>query len=138
MKTYYCFYVELIEGESSRRGTAINAESPSEAYEAFLAKEGTYQIPVSIDPPGVFTASHVFEDHIGTPEDKEAQRTAKETRREIKEATTNAHSSLSSTDILLKKLIAKQDETNQRLRKIRWCLLGILVILAIWNIRVFG
>jgi hypothetical protein len=142
MKTYNCFYVECIDGESSRRENKIDAESPREAYDAFLAKEGIYQITVQVDPSGVFSVSEVFRDHIGNPEAKESQRKAKEEQHEIEEATANAlskaRSSLSSNDMLLSELIAKQDETNQLLRKIWWVLVSIGIILAIWNIRVFG
>lgn len=50
------------------------------------------------------------------------------------QATKKAYNSLSSTDVLLKQLIAKQDETNQWLRKIRWSLVSIFIIIMVWHL----
>ena len=70
MKTYSCRYTRALDGESLHRVAEIDAESAREAYEAFMAKEGSYQIVVQVDPPGIFSVSEFFKDHIGTSEDK--------------------------------------------------------------------
>jgi len=100
----------------------------------------------------MFAVSEVFRDHIdkaeaigeqakaeAAPEKATRIEAADAKRQELHAAAAeDAQASLSSTDMLLKELIGKQTETNQLLKLIRWTLAGILIMLAIWNIRVFG
>ena len=67
----------------------------------------------------------------------------KQTEAKQAEAKEAAQSSLSSTDVLLKELIKEQKQmikeqkqTNEWLKKVRWSLLGINVIMVLWY--VFG
>lgn len=130
MKTYKCEYYEWIDGIWVSE--KIQAESHREAYEKFLASQGVF--PKSVIVRSGFTdEGTIFDDHVKSARAASVQAIA------IKQtATEDAEASLTSTDVLLKQLIAKQDETNQWLKAIRWTLAGIGIMLAIWNIRVFG
>ena len=132
MKTYKCEYIASVNGEFV--SAKIEAENHRQAYDKFLENHGTYNASVMVkagfSDPGAYFADHV-------------QKSLEQVNREQsmvaeEQAAKEAQSSLSSTDVLLKQLIAKQDETNLWLKAIRWTLAGILIMLAVWNIRVFG
>ena len=137
MKTYKCEYTQFVNDRHLEED--IDAESHREAYEKFLENHGTHNAPVYVTS-GIFGSGEVFKEHIKKAPDKAARMEAADAKRqEIQAAATeDAKASLSSTDILLKQLIEKQTETNQWLKLIRWTLAGILVMLGIWNVRVFG
>ena len=132
MKSYRCKYES--HGTTHWDWVTIEAETDRDAYEAYL-KQTSYQ------PAKVFVewgslllgGSSSFVDHKAHAE-LEAKRSAAEIQRVKTKANQEAQSSLSPTEKLLKKLIAEQRETNQWLRKIRWSIWCILLILAIWNL----
>ena len=128
METYKC---EFTNGSQSEK---IRANSYRDAYDKFLANQGLIQIPVIVFS-GIMDTGEVFKDHIwgGTDEAADAKRQEMHVA-----AAEDAQASLSSTDMLLKELSKKQTEATQWLKAIRWSLAAILIMLAIWNIRVFG
>jgi len=135
MKTYKCEYVEyidcqLIVGE-------YQAATPQEAYEKFLGdQQVVHNVAVVVTVSGDhLDVGETFKDHLKNIEEQTKKKKA--LAKKVKTAEAMAHSSLAATDILLRQLIEKQNETNQWLRKIRWVLLAIGFILMIWNIRVF-
>ena len=68
MKNYRCSYTGYIADENYRREHEISANSSREAYELFITREANFQIPVQVDPPGMFAVSEVFRDHIDKAE----------------------------------------------------------------------
>ena len=148
MKTFRCEYEEYIDGKLIMG--QIQAESHQEAYEKFLASEGTYKCSVIVTSGVRFGTREIFKDHISlNPAEVEAVSARVETarvkatrveaadakRQEMHAAATaDAEASLTSTDMLLKQLIAKQDETNQWLCKIRRALISIFIIIAMWHL----
>jgi len=128
MKTYKCRYWNNIDGRKLEE--EIQAESHQEAYEKFLNSKGTYDESVLVSS-GTFDGGQFFRAHIK----KTLAEAADAKRQEMHAAATeDAQASLSSTDMLLKQLIAEQKETNQWLRKIRWSLIGIFVIIMAWHL----
>ena len=125
MKTYRC---EFTNGSRSEK---IQANNYRDAYEKFLANQGPIQIPVSV-LSDFMDVGEVFKDHINETPDQLANRQLTTARKQT--AIQDAEASLSSTDMLLKQLIAEQKEANQWLRKIRWSIWSILLILVIWNL----
>ena len=131
MKTYKCEYTQFVNDR--HLDEEIDAESHREAYEKFLENHGTHNAPVYVTS-GIFGSAAVFREHIKKAPDKTAMMEAADAKRQEMHAaaTEDAQASLSSTDMLLKQLIAEQKETNQWLRKIRWSLLIISIIVALW------
>jgi len=123
MKTYKCRYRD--DAESGTPWLEIKADSPKAAYEEYLSRVGLKPCPVYVEWGNMITGGDVvFDEHI---------RNEKNVVAKI-EATKTAEASASSTDILLKQLIEKQDETNQWLRKIRWSLVSIFIIIMLWHL----
>ena len=132
MKTYKCEYNGYIDDNVGPQN--IQAESHREAYEKFLASQGAFPLAVVVSS-GFLDGGTIFDDHL----EKTPEEIANIQAIAIKQtATEDAEASLTSTDMLLKQLITEQRETNQWLRMIRWTLAGIGIMLAVWNIRVFG
>ena len=140
MKTYKCEYVYGQCDASNHIKGKVEASSYREAYEAFLSEHGVFPAEVIVKTGLMDATQQRFSDHVeaamaDTEKKKQQTREAYRSRTvEEAKAVDEAQSSLSSTDILLKQLIAKQDETNQWLRKIRWSIWCILLILVIWNL----
>jgi len=128
MKTYKCEYGRYIDGNLVAE--KIQAESHREAYEKFLANQGVFPEAVVVTS-GFMDGGTIFNDHI----EKTREELADSQAIAIKQtATEDAEASLTSTDMLLKQLIAKQDETNQWLLKIRRALISIFIIIAMWHL----
>ena len=111
----------------------------------FLEEHGKHPIVVIVCSGLLSTeefSDHVEEAKLEATQNQavQAQKAAMLEASEVKRqamhnaATEDAEASLSSTDILLKQLIAEQKETNQWLGKIRWSIWCILLILVIWNL----
>jgi hypothetical protein len=140
MKTYKCEYVYGQCDASNHIKGKVEASSYREAYEAFLSEHGVFPAEVSVKTGLMDATQQRFSDHVeGAMAD--AERKKQQTREayrsktaEEAKAADEAQSSLSSTDILLKQLIEKQDETNQWLRKIRWSLVSIFIIIMLWHL----
>jgi len=129
MKTYQCEY------SNGSREAKIKASSAQEAYEKFLLGGEVLDFPVRVSS-GLLDSGEVFNDHTsGSPKQSGIPSAAVVDQHA---AARQAQSSLSSTDMLLKELIAEQKETNQWLKFIRWTLVGVLITLVFLNIRVSG
>jgi hypothetical protein len=139
MKTYYCQY-----GESETVKT-IEAESSEEAYKAFLDQEGIKPDFVYVSDGGFYSVQDKYEGHfdknaVWDAESKKAfAKKKKQVEAKQSEAKEAAQSSLSSTDVLLKELIKEQKQmtkeqkhTNEWLKKVRWSLLVIHIIMVLW------
>ena len=124
MPTYSCKYHD--RGTTNANWVEINAESPEEAYEIYVNKVGQQQFEVMVEWGNSITGgAEKFSDHIDQQFESKT-RAAKQ----------QAQSSLDPTDMLLKELLAAQNQTNEWLCKIRWALISIGV--CIWLIYLFG
>ena len=133
MATFLCIYTNGPEKH-------YEADSAAEAYAKYLDEVGVRDEDVFVQS-GLLGKTQKFTDHrdpevlaIATSGQDDSKNIVSAMVAEKARATKNAHNSLSSTDVLLQQLIAKQDETNQWLRKIRWSIWCILLILVIWNL----
>jgi len=133
MTSFKCCYSGRVNNENSIRTEMLEANDARQAYEKFLANQGQF-------PEAVYVSceygERLFEDHIPEARAKAFLEKIADGKREIEHriATKKAEASLSSTDILLKQLTAKQDKTNQWLRKITWSIWCIFLILVFWNL----
>jgi hypothetical protein len=123
MKKFKCKYGK------SETVKEIRAESSEEAYKAFLDQEGIKPDYVYVSDGGLWSQTDTYEGHF-----EEASEKADAIKKKQVEAKQVAESSLSSTDVLLKELIKEQKQTNEWLKKVRWSLLGINVIMVLWYI----
>jgi len=123
-------------GEHIGESVEIDAKSAQEAFNMFIEAERK-------DKDDLYSNVSVYEFNtgyfsvFGTGEDeKAAVRNSAVAAKKQAEANQTAQSSLSSTDILLKELIREQKQTNEWLKKVRWSLLMIHIIMVLWY--VFG
>ncbi|MDC0293227.1 hypothetical protein OAL47_02645 [Verrucomicrobia bacterium] len=136
MKKFKCQYSE---NETIR---TIEAESSEEAYKAFLDQEGIKPDFVYVSDGGFYSLQDKYEGHFDKNAvwDEEAKKAFAKKQKQVEakqsEAKEAAQSSLSSTDVLLKELIREQKQTNEWLKKVRWSLLMIHIIMVLWY--VFG
>jgi hypothetical protein len=139
MDKYTCFFVDQDEGAIFEDGITLQLESdsPEGAAKEYLNQHGPIGPYVKVRLRDGY-GDYLFpvKDFGGNPEERQA--TKKKQAAEIKQAGARqaAQSSLSSTDVLLKELIKEQKQTNEWLKKVRWSLLGINVIMVLWY--VFG
>jgi hypothetical protein len=107
-----------------------------------LDKVKVRQIPVIVSWFVGSIRKEYFDNHIQNGQGEKRLATnvdrplkEKEKNKQV-EAKQTAQSSLSSTDVLLKELIKEQKQANETLKKVRWSLLVIHIIMVLWF--VFG
>jgi len=147
MDKYTCFFVEQDEAAIFEDVITLQLESdsPKGAAKEYLNQHGPIGPYVKVrlrDGHG----DYVFkvEDFVENPEEREAiKKKHAEAKKKQAEAKQAAQSSLSTTDVLLqelvkeqKQMIKEQKQTNEWLKKVRWSLLAIHIIMVLWY--VFG
>ena len=134
----------------------LEFDSSKSAAQEYLNQYGRIGPYVKVcDETGYGDDLFPVKDFVENPEEREATKKkhaeAKKKQAEAKqaaeikqvEANQAAQSSLSTTDVLLKELlkeqkqmIKEQKQANEWLKKVRWTLLAILIIMSLWH--VFG
>ena len=130
MPKFTCVFVkedkETVYGDarSPAETKSIDADTPSDAASIYQQSANPWK--------GIGPCIRVRDDQCG---EVHFFNVASEVKKHA-EAKQAAKSSLSSTDILLKELIKEQKQTNEWLKKVRWSLLVIHIIMVLWF--VFG
>ena len=161
MPKFTCVFVDQDEETIFEDAIALQLESDSakSAAKEYLNLYGPTGPYVRVlDELGI-SQFFMAEDFVENPEEREAtkknhaeaksaaiqavQKKQAEAKKKQAEAKQAAQSSLSTTDVLLqelikeqKQMIKEQKQTNEWLKKVRWSLLGINVIMVLWF--VFG
>ena len=136
MPNYKCKYEFASDNYPETSDRQISAEMPQEAYAEYLKQVGVRQIPVVVSWFAGAKRSEYFDDHVKPGHGESRQGSVKEPVGQSKSLASKSDNLAASspTDMLLKQLIAKQDETNQWLRKIRWSLVSIFIIIMVWHL----
>ena len=141
MDKYTCFFVEQDEAAIFEDAITLQLESdsPEGAAKEYVNQHGPIGPYVKVRLRDGQWGDYVFkvEDFAENPEERGAiKKKYAEAKKKQVEANQAAQSSLSTTDVLLKELIREQKQTNEWLKKVRWSLLMIHIIMVLWY--VFG